>query len=77
MPVLLQHDPLPTFSLRDTKRLLAKGDMILRDCLLAFISEQDLKLNGELTENTSLVRSGLFNSLALFNLAQWVEEPLL
>ncbi|MGH7799580.1 MAG: phosphopantetheine-binding protein [Thermodesulfobacteriota bacterium] len=50
--------------------------MSLHDRLLAFIKELDVELNYDLKEDTSLVKSGLFDSLALFNLALWVEREI-
>jgi acyl carrier protein len=47
--------------------------MSLRDELVALIEGWGLELPGVLEDDTSLVRSGLFDSLALFNLALWIE----
>ena len=44
--------------------------------LLAFIQEQNVDLNGDMTSETSLIRSGLFDSLALLNLALWIEKEV-
>lgn len=50
--------------------------MSLHDRLVTFIKELNLELNGELKDDTSLIKSGLFDSLALFNLAVWVEQEI-
>lgn len=49
--------------------------MNLRERLIVFLKEQDVQIpeSGPL-EDTSLIRSGLLDSLALFNLALWVER---
>jgi acyl carrier protein len=46
--------------------------MTLRDELLAAMAGWDLPFEPE--DDTSLIGSGLFDSLALYNLALWVEE---
>ncbi len=48
----------------------------LHDRLVAFIEEAAVNLNGQLREDTSLIKSGLFDSLALFNLATWIEQEI-
>lgn len=50
--------------------------MLLRNRLIAFIRESDNELNCDLTDDTSLIKSGLFDSLALFNLAIWIEREI-
>lgn len=54
--------------------------MSSRDRLVSFIEEKvkDLgkELNGELSDQTSLIKSGLFDSLALLQLALWIEEEI-
>lgn len=50
--------------------------MTLRDELLALVRSWDLELEEELRDDTSLVKSGLFDSLALWNLVLWVEEQI-
>lgn len=50
--------------------------MSLQQELLRLIESWDLKLGGELTPDTPLIRSGLFDSLALFNLVQWIERQI-
>ncbi len=50
--------------------------MSLYDRLIAFIGRLDIELNCELNRDTSLIKSGLFDSLALFNLAAWIEREV-
>ncbi len=50
--------------------------MTLRDQLVALIRGLDVELDGELRDGTSLIRSGVFDSLALFNLVLWVEKQI-
>lgn len=50
--------------------------MSLQNRLVTFIGELDVELNCDLREDTSLIKSGLFDSLALFNLALWVEREI-
>jgi acyl carrier protein len=50
--------------------------MSLQNRLFAFIKELDIELNCDLREDTSLIKSGLFDSLALFNLASWIEKEI-
>lgn len=50
--------------------------MSLQNRLITFIKEQNVELNCDLNENTSLMKSGLFDSLALFNLAIWIEQEI-
>ena len=47
--------------------------MTVRDKLLDFIRGLELDFSGELTDDTPLLESGLLDSLALLQLAQWVE----
>ena len=35
-----------------------------------------MELDGELNEDTPLITSGLFDSLALFDLASWIEKQV-
>jgi acyl carrier protein len=44
--------------------------------LLRFLRGLDLPPPAEITEETSLLRSGLFDSLALFHLTEWIERRL-
>jgi acyl carrier protein len=46
----------------------------LRDQLLDVLGRWDLALDEALRDDTPLITSGLLDSLALFNLAAWVEE---
>jgi acyl carrier protein len=47
---------------------------LLRDELLALIGSWDVPLETELAHDTPLIGSGVFDSMALFNLLHWVEE---
>jgi acyl carrier protein len=46
----------------------------LRDQLVDLIGTFDVTSDGALRDDTPLITSGRFDSLALFNLAAWVEE---
>lgn len=48
----------------------------LYERLIAFLEGLDVELKVELTEETSLITSGLFDSMALFQLAIWIEQEL-
>lgn len=50
--------------------------MSLHEQLLAFIRNTDVALAEDFGSDTSLIRSGLFDSLALFQLLLWVEDKL-
>lgn len=50
--------------------------MSLHERLVGFLKELDLELNNELKEDTSLIKSGLLDSLSLFKLAAWVEQEI-
>ena len=50
--------------------------MSLHERLVGFLKELDLELNDELKEDTSLIKSGLLDSLGLFKLATWVEQEI-
>ena len=50
--------------------------MTLREQLIDLITENNLELDGELSDGMSLIKSGHFDSMALFNLALWVEENI-
>ena len=43
---------------------------------MALIEGWHLELPVQLRDDTSLIRSGLFDSLALFNLALWIETQI-
>ena len=47
--------------------------MSLREQLINVITESDLELDGDLKDDTSLIKSGRFDSMALFNLVLWIE----
>lgn len=44
--------------------------------LRTLIESWDLDLNGELRDDTSLIRSGLLDSVALFHLILWLERQI-
>jgi acyl carrier protein len=48
--------------------------MSLRDELLQVIEVSGAPLPNDIDDDTSLIRSGLLDSTALFDLALWVEE---
>lgn len=48
----------------------------MRDELRALIREGALDLDVDLRDDTSLIRSGVVDSLGLFNLALWIEAQL-
>jgi acyl carrier protein len=50
--------------------------MSLRDRLRTLIDGWDLDLDGALRDDTSLIRSGLLDSVALFQLVLWLEEQI-
>jgi acyl carrier protein len=47
--------------------------MSLRDELVRVIEEGGVEMPADLTDDTSLIRSGVLDSTALFELALWVE----
>ena len=55
---------------------MIKGPISLRDRVVAFIEWLDVKLDGQLTDDTSLIQSGLFDSMALVQLAEWIEREI-
>jgi acyl carrier protein len=44
--------------------------------LITFFEEQELNYIKTLRPNESLIKSGIINSLVLFNLALWVEQEV-
>lgn len=50
--------------------------MSLRDRLVNFLQTQNLEPMKEFTDDTPLIRSGFLDSLALFNLAAWIEQEI-
>lgn len=48
--------------------------MTLRDELLAVLEGSGVPLPDDLDDQTSLIRSGILDSTALFDLALWIEE---
>ena len=58
-------------------RTITQGDIVsLHDRLITFIKELDLGVDGNLKKETSLIKSGLFDSFALFNMAVWIEQEI-
>ena len=52
------------------------GFMFLQERLLAFLEELDLEERCEFREDTSLIKSGVLDSLNLFKLATWIEAEI-
>ena len=50
------------------------GDMSIRDRLVRLLEEGTKDSDVELGDDTSLIRSGLLDSLGLFRLALWIEK---
>jgi len=50
------------------------GGPSIRDRLIRLLEEGDQDSDGLLGDDTSLIRSGLLDSLGLFNLALWIEK---
>jgi acyl carrier protein len=50
--------------------------MVVRERLLQFLRGAEVNAAVEITPTTPLIRSGLFDSLALFKLALWVEQEV-
>ncbi|HKZ41903.1 MAG TPA: hypothetical protein VJ044_13140 [Candidatus Hodarchaeales archaeon] len=50
--------------------------MSLRDQLLDLINGSGMEPDRELKDDTSLIKSGRFDSMALFNLALWIEGKI-
>lgn len=48
--------------------------MPLHARLIEFLEGLDLELPDELKEDTSLIKSGILDSLSLFRLAGWIEQ---
>ena len=47
-----------------------------KERLFKFIADLDVTVETELREDTPLVTSGIFDSLALFHLAEWIENEI-
>lgn len=47
-----------------------------REALIGFLESRDLALPREWNDDTRLIRSGILDSLALFELILWLEERL-
>lgn len=52
------------------------ADQRLRDKLFAAIESSDLDLDGKLNDDTSLIKSGILDSLGLFNVALTIEHEI-
>jgi acyl carrier protein len=50
--------------------------MRMRDQLLALIDSWDVQISEDLHDDTPLITSGMFDSVALFNLVLWIEEQV-
>jgi acyl carrier protein len=50
--------------------------MSLREQLIDLITGSDMEIGSDLNDDTSLIRSGWFDSMALFNLALWIEGSI-
>ena len=50
------------------------GGPSMRDRLVRLLEEGNQDPDFELGDDTSLIRSGLLDSLGLFNLAMWIEK---
>ncbi|TFG92497.1 MAG: acyl carrier protein [Syntrophobacterales bacterium] len=50
------------------------GGPSMRDRLVSLLKEGNQDFDHELGDDTSLIRSGLLDSLGLFNLALWIEK---
>lgn len=50
--------------------------MSLQNELIAALRSWDIKSSREVTDNTSLIRSGILDSLALLKLALWIEQEV-
>ena len=48
----------------------------LRDKLIAVLKASDVDLDGELKEDTPLIKSGKLDSLGFFNLALFIEKEI-
>jgi len=57
-----------------------RTDMALREQLLDFVEEKiksaHLSVEGELRDDTSLLKSGLLDSLAVLQLATWIDQHM-
>jgi len=50
--------------------------MSLHDELIAALKSWDIKLEHELTDHASLIKSGILDSLVLLKLALWIEQKI-
>jgi acyl carrier protein len=51
-------------------------EMSLREQLIDLITGIEMEMGGDLNDTTSLIKSGWFDSMGLFNLALWIEENI-
>ena len=51
-------------------------DISLRERLISFIRELDMNPGSKLNESTSLLRSGLLDSAAMLQLAEWIQPEV-
>lgn len=52
------------------------GDLSMRDSLVRLLEEGHPDFRSDWRDDTSLIRSGLMDSLGLFNLALWIEQEI-
>jgi acyl carrier protein len=50
--------------------------MSTKDRLLAFIRKADVQIEGEVSTDLSLLKSGIFDSIALFRLVEWIQDEI-
>jgi len=55
---------------------VAENRIALHDRLVAFLEAQETEGPNRLTDTTSLIKSGLLDSLGVFNLTAWVEREI-
>jgi len=54
----------------------SNADHRVRKRLIAILESSDVDCNGELKDDTSLIKSGKLDSLGLFNLALFIESEI-
>lgn len=62
--------------MRNQSALASRSCLSLRDQLVVLMDELALPLDGELQDDTSLIKSGLVDSLALVVLAEWIDQAI-
>jgi acyl carrier protein len=55
---------------------MSSPEKSLRERLVAFINGLNVGLGGQLSANTSLIKSGLFDSAAMLNLTEWIQNEV-